>query len=238
LFAGSAAAENVSLELQWSRAIDRDDASAMWRLLPTVDATRGNEKGKTALMAAAKLGNTRLLEATLETGLALEDRSTTGGTALMYAALGNQQEMVRLILDRTKSATHYIDARSTNGWTAAMIASAKGFDSVLNTLVHGGADPWLADGYLWTPLMRAIDNRHNNVVQYLLALPDAQIDVVNENGSSALHIAALHNDLATAATLIELGANTTIRDKNGHKAFDIASRNGSENVARALQNAD
>lgn len=213
-------------EQSWRRAIDRDDAKVIWRMLPDTDVQATNDKGKTALMAAAKLGDKNLLEALLNRGLSLEDRSFTGGTVLMYAALGNQLDMLTYLQKRVPGQ-QYRDAQSTNGWTAVMIASAKGFTDAVQVLVDDGADPWLADAYQWTPLMRAIDNRHLGVVRYLLSLPKPTIDFKNENGSTALHISALRNDLESATLLLALGAKPEFIDNSGRTAADIAKANDS-----------
>lgn len=220
-------------EQSWRRAIDRDDAKVLWRMLPDTDVQATNEKGKTALMAAAKLGDVKLLEALLSRGLSLEDRSFTGGTVLMYAALGNQLEMLDYLQQRV-SGTQYRDAQSTNGWTAIMIAAAKGFDDAVKVLVDDGADPWLADAYQWSPLMRAIDNRHMGVVRYLLSLPDGMTNFKNENGSTALHISALRNDIESTSLLLALGAKPEIKDNSGRTPADIAKVNASADLLALL----
>lgn len=224
-------------EQRWKRAIDRDDAKVIWQMLSDADVTLTNDKGKTALMAAAKLGDQELLQALLSRGLSLEDRSFTGGTALMYAALGNQLDMLQF-LQQQVSGIEYRDARSTNGWTAIMIAAAKGFDDAVKILVEDGGDPWLADAYQWSPLMRAIDNRHTGVVDYLLSLPNAPLNQQNENGSTALHIAALKGDTGAAQQLLASGAEAGIRDKNSMAAVDIAMANGSATLLELLKTRD
>ena len=125
----SATEQPVSDEVRWKRAIDRDDVQVLRQLLSQVDVKLSNDKGKTALMAAAKTGDLDLLESLLQKGLTLDDRSFTGGTSLMYAALGKETGMISYLLDATRGAANfqsYVDAESTNGWTAVMIAAAKG----------------------------------------------------------------------------------------------------------------
>ena len=56
----------VKLKLDWKRAIDQDNSDDLWRLMPHVNVNGVNDKGKTAIMAAAKLGDHCLLEALLE----------------------------------------------------------------------------------------------------------------------------------------------------------------------------
>ncbi len=211
--------------VQWKRAIDRDDAEVLWEMLSDIDVAITNDKGKSALMAAVKLGDKKLVDELILKGLSLSDRSLTGGTVLMYATLGNQHSMIHYLL-QDNATKNKLDAQSTNGWTAVMIAAAKGFDRAVQTLTEHGADAWRADAYRWSPLMRAIDNRHSRVVRYLLTLPDAPVNFQNENGSTALHIAVLRKDLESTQLLVAYNARLDVKDDNGMTAADIALENG------------
>jgi len=82
--------------------------------------------------------------------------------------------------------------------------------------------------------MRAIENRHGSVVSYLLSLPEIKINQQNENGSTALHVAAQVGDVVTVGRLLELGAAVAPKDKNGISAHDIATANGHSNVAELI----
>ncbi len=221
----------------WQRAIDRDDIQALWRLLPESDVLETNEKGKTALMSAVRLGDVKLYSVLKEKGLTVDDRSSTGGTVLMYAALGNQLDMIRSVVEERNDQS-YLNAQSTNGWTALMIASAKGFQSSVKLLVELGADPALADAYQWSPLMRAIDNRHGQVVRYLLSLPDFDLNAVNENGATALHVAVLKEDAVSVALLLKAGITRSIKDSGGATARDIAVKNGYQEILKLLESTE
>jgi len=217
-------------QTDWKRAIDLDKAADLWRLINSVDVTATNDKGKTALMAALKIGDQCLVEELMQRGLGIADKGYTGGTTLMYAVLGNQTKMIDFVLSRKPE----LDAQSTNGWTAVMIAAAKGFKEPMQQLVTAGADVNLADVYRWTPLMRAIDNRHGFVVNYLLSLPETEVLQINENGSTALHIAAQTGDQAIVRRLLALGANVDVVDKNGFTAGQIALEKNNAEVVQLL----
>ncbi len=228
-------AETLKLRTEWKRAIDQDKATDLWRLLSEVDANRidvnsTNDKGKTALMASVKVGDQCLLEELLRRGLRITDKGYTGGTVLMYAVLGNQKKMIDLILLREQE----LNSQSTNGWTAVMIAAAKGFKVSMQQLHTAGADINLPDVYLWTPLMRAIDNRHSSVVEFLLSQPEIDVGQINENGSTALHIAAQTGDEAIVTKLLELGAGVTATDKNGFTASDVAIEYGHARISEVI----
>ncbi len=223
-------AQRVVAESEWRRAIDQDKVEDIKRLLSKVDVNITNDKGKTALMAAVKVGDHCLFQELLQRGLKITDRGYTGGTALMYAVLGNQSAMIDLILSNKTD----VNAQSTNGWTAVMIAAAKGFDSAISALHEAGADLDLADVYGWTPLMRAIDNRHSGVVEYLLSQPDIDLHRTNENGSIALHIAVQTGNGSAVSRLLQLGSPTDVRDKNGYTAAGIAKKNNQVDIAREI----
>lgn len=220
-------------ELEWKRAIDQDKAKELKRLLSVVDVKITNDKGKTALMAAVKIGDQCLLQELLQRGLSMADVGYTGGTALMYAVLGNHAAMIDQVLIRNPD----LNAQSTNGWTAVMIAAAKGFDGAISVLHEAGADVNLADVYEWTPLMRALDNRHGSVVDYLLSVPDTELNHVNENGSAALHIAAQVGDKAAIQRLLQRGVARDLKDKNGRTPVDVAILNNHFSIAELIRSS-
>lgn len=221
----------LKYEVEWKRAIDQDKPQDLQRLLPVVDAKVTNDKGKTALMAAVKIGDHCLMTQLLERGLKMSDRGYTGGTTLMYAVLGNQSKMIDLLLVQLSD----LNAQSTNGWTAVMIAAAKGFAGAMAQLHAAGADVNLADVYQWTPLMRSVDNRHTDVAKYLLSTPGIDVDHVNENGSTVLHIAAQVGDAETVTRLLQLNAKVSIKDVNGFTPLDVAVANSHPEVADLIR---
>lgn len=222
------AAQQPSVE--WRRAIDRDDAATLHRLFEQVPVEISNEKGKNALMSAAKLGDFDLFDKLIAADISVTDRSRTGGTVLMYAVLGNQREMVRYLLTQPGD----IDAQSTNGWTAFMIAAAKGFTDMAEVLADAGADINLADAYRWSPLMRSIDNRHTRVAEYIARLTGIRLNHQNENNATALHIAAATGNLQLVDLLLEKQIDTELVNHAGHAAIDVARQAGHRDVVRLL----
>lgn len=231
-FGGVAQASEESRQLQWRRAIDSDDTKTLDRLFDPSLLSVTNEKGKTALMTAAKLGDFELYRRLLDGGLDPRQRSRTGGTVLMYAVLGKRLDFVDHILLAQRPQ---INLQSSNGWTAAMIAAAKGYQGVLQRLMAAGADINIADAYRWSPLMRAIDNRHPQTATLLARAPGVRLDWQNENRATALHVAASIGDLASVRLLLSLGASASVRDSNGRLAIDIARAAGHAPIVELLQ---
>ena len=63
-------------------------------------------------------------------------------------------------------------------------------------------------------------------------------DHPNENGRTALHVAASLGDFRAVELLLELGASFTLRDCGGNLAIDLARVNGRWDVCSALEQAD
>ena len=79
-------------------------------------------------------------------------------------------------------------------------------------------------------------NNHVNAIKLLLSLK-ASIDLPNVSGFTPLHHAAESGSLEAANALIAAGANTTLTNRGGFKAADIARAKGFENVALIIEAA-
>ena len=187
--------------------------------------------GASALMRAARSGDTEAVHALLAGGAKVDRRNGNGGTALMYAAVGGHTEIVDLLIRHGAD----VDARGTNGWGALMVACAKGYVPIVERLLAAGADADSSDVYGWTPLMRAIYEQRNAVVRELLTESDVDLDAVNDHGSSALHLAAIVGDRDIARALVNRGADMDLADTDGRTAADIAEARGDAGLARLLR---
>lgn len=154
----------------------------------------------------------------LEAGADANRPNDKGGTPLMYAVLGGDPQIVRLLLDHDVN----LNAKAENGWSAVMIAAAKGYVEVLEMLLEEGADPTLADVYSWTPLMRAGFEKRAAVVRLLLEDDRVDINRRGENGITALHLAASQGHVEIARLLVAHGADPQIKDRFDRTAHLIA----------------
>lgn len=215
----------------WADAQGRAAADGQDRPHTSSAPQHSEPNGASALMRAARRGDTEAVRALLAGGAEINRRNGNGGTALMYAAVGGHTEIVDLLIRHGAD----VDARGTNGWGALMVACAKGYVPIVERLLAAGADADLPDVYGWTPLMRAIYEQRQAVARELLSESDVELDAVNDHGSSALHLAAIVGDRDTARALVNRGADTDLADTDGRTAADIAEARGDAGLARLLR---
>jgi ankyrin repeat protein len=83
--------------------------------------------------------------------------------------------------------------------------------------------------------MRAVDRRRGDFVRLLLERPGADLGVRQEDGATALHIAAASGDVEIVRLLVEHGADPAAEDRNGSTAADIANSAGFAEIAQYLR---
>lgn len=152
--------------------------------------------GMTALMEAINQGETDIALYLMAQGAALEAASNLGRTALMFAADTSHEDSGYTLLAALLAHGVNIDAMDDDGNTALSNASWRGHARAVRLLLESGADvnAQSTDGG-WTALMGAAENTYGDVVELLLA-HKARLDLVNEDGDTALDLALAQLDVA------------------------------------------
>jgi ankyrin repeat protein len=174
--------------------------------------------GKTPLMSAARQGDVAAVARMISAGADVNASNAGGATALMFASLNGDPKVTSLLV-RAGADT---DSKAKLGWTALALAAVKGHTEVAEVLLDAGANQGVRDAYGWTPLMRAVDRRRADVVRLLLASPGADLALRQEDGATALHIAAAGGDLEIVRLLVSRGADGSLEDRNGNAAAAVA----------------
>jgi len=157
-----------------------------------------------------------------------------------------------------------VNAIDKNGKTALHLAAPIGRYSMVKFLVDAGANIYLKDNAHKTALVYAIEKNHIKVIIYLsqkanekpLIVEDKEdlftaakagdmdyvayylsrhdINDVNEDGKTALHIASEAGKLEIAAFLLNLGANVKLLDHDGRTALNYAKLSGNKELVKLL----
>ncbi|KAJ3508272.1 hypothetical protein NLJ89_g5849 [Agrocybe chaxingu] len=99
---------------------------------------------------------------------------------------------------------------------------------LLEVFEQGGFDINCQDGLGNTPLHNAVLNGSTDVLEHILSHEECDVDPVNRlQKATPLHLAVQiqHVELRrhTVQSLLEAGADITIKDKNGETALDLLS---------------
>ena len=217
---------------EFVHALERGDLDGAARLIAwgvNVNAQRSD--GKTLLILAAKVSDVILVRDLIAAGADVNANTSNGGTALMFAAIRGDTQTQKALID----AGADVNAIGGFDWTALLVASVKGHVPAVRQLLVSGADPNLRDIYGWTPLMRAVYEERKMVVQVLLEQPDVALNVSNDQGATALHLAAVKGNEALIRSLLLAGADPSMGDGKGRTAENLAVAAGHENVAKLLR---
>ena len=213
-------------------AIERGDiADAVGLLHAGADANARLSYGKTALMAAAKASAFDLVHELIERGADVNARNDNGGTALMFAAIPGHVETMTLLIDHGAD----VNAFGHFNWTALMVAASKGHENSVRLLLRNGADPNVQDTYGWTPLMRAVYGNKRGAVTALLEHENLNLEVRDERGATALHVAVERGRSALVARLLASGADPGSIDDAGRNLLHKASVQGYDDIASMLE---
>ena len=187
--------------------------------------------GKTALMAAAKASGFDLVQRLLERGADVNARNDNGGTALMFAAIPGHLDTMKLLVDNGAD----VNAFGHFHWTALMVAASKGHGDGVRLLLRNGADPNVQDTYGWTPLMRAVHGNKRDAVAALLEDDRLDLEVRDERGATALHVAVERGSSSLVARLLARGADPRSIDDAGRGLRHKASVQGYHEIAAMLE---
>jgi uncharacterized protein len=185
---------------------------------------------ESALVEAARTGDSAAVTALIAGGADVAESSADGATALHYAVDRGDVELVEALL----GAGAGVDVRTRNGITPLALAALNGDASVIAQLLDHGADPNSVSSEGESALMLAAVNGAPEAVGLLLDR-GANPNVIEPfRGQTALMWAAGDGNAAAASLLIEHGAEVDAQSAGGFTALLFAVRNAELEVLDVL----
>ena len=201
-----------------------NDAFALLLISKGADIKHTDEKKVTTLLQASHRGLTDVVKALLEkdsSAAYINAASEDAITPLIAAASEGNTDCVKLLVD----AKVDVNAKDKDGTNALMAASARGNVDVVKLLLGAGAsvNEQNTDGH--TALMFAYNGKNQVETlweRYNQYVADAQEtgEEAEDKGTGPIIKDALENHTALVDLLLGSGADTTIKDKEGHVAKD------------------
>jgi RNA polymerase sigma factor (sigma-70 family) len=138
-----------------------------------------------------------------------------GGTSLTWAAWLNNEEAVKILLDRKVK----VNAGDNEGRTALHEAARWG-PNITKMLLDKGANVIARTKAGVTPVMLAAAAQEPDSLRLMLG-KDAEVNARDDEGKTPLMYAAENGRLANAKALLAEGADVRLKDKRGKTALDL-----------------
>lgn len=186
-----------------------------------------------------------IVEKLLELGFPVREQTTENSYVTIQAVQSDDPKVIRLL---SKYGLH-LD-RSTVGGAPVLplciAASAQNYANVI-ALLKAGSNPLNFDDEGDTFLHKLLKNRSDRpdpflddhadefrkVVKYCVQ-KGISLDVVNNDGQTAMHVAAKYGYVNSLVALLEYGATADLKDLKKRTALAIAKKKGHLEVAQAL----
>ena len=143
-----------------------------------------------------------------------------GQTLLMAAAEEGREDVTQFLL--SLPATN-LEARGEGGWTALLVASSNGHLNIVKLLLDHGADPKAVTNEGITPLIAAATEGWEDVSQFLLGLPDINLEARSRGGWTAMVHAAVNGYRNLVRLLLDHGAEPAVLVNSGRTVLDLVA---------------
>lgn len=203
------------------------------------DVTAGSGPLHRAIKNQSKKSRNAIVNLLIDHGCDINLRDADKATPLMVACLRGQDDVIKTLLDRGadpdlvddhgRTVLHKMAAEATPNYQWSSDTLTLVFSSVrdLNQLDKGGR----------SPLLSAAANGQRALTGALLRCKgESGVDVnqTNEQGHSALHLAAKKNEPEIVKLLLFCGANIEARGDGGWTPLLVAAKEGNEAAVDAL----
>ena len=207
-----------------------------------INLVNSQERNRTALMTATRLGHFEMVEVLLNhQGINVDLQDENGMTALYLAAREDHYQIAQLLLD-AEASMDVIDYHA--GRSPLRCAAERNYKETVGLLLEYGADPALKDREGGTPMLRAVNRGAEIALMEMMKHP-IDMECVDDEGQSLLHGAARNGYHEIARLLMEdhlpdgrspkvkpLGPN--LRDKYDLTPLHDASQRGDLAVTAVL----
>lgn len=200
-----------------------------------------NTKMQTALMNAAVVADAPdVARFLLAKGAVVNAVDNEGESALFWIFVGDSTEDIDVMVMAEVLLEHgaTVDLKNENGTTPLMKAASANLVDTMRALVVYGADPNTTDAANETSLFYAVSENSVDACQYLLSLPNVDVDFGNGVDQTCLMLASSRDYTDTMRVLLENGASVFNQDHDGWTPLIFAANAGLVDACKLLLDTD
>ncbi|NWI95728.1 ASB3 protein, partial [Pitta sordida] len=198
-----------------------------------MDFTEAYSDRCSAVGLAAREGNVEILRKLINQEYSIDVPDNRGWVPIHEAAAHNSSECLRLLI-RAAPSDGYIHSRTFEGLCAVHLSASHGSLECLRVLLEAGADFNEVTTDDTTPLFLAVENKHPEVVKFLIQ-HGANVEGPHcWSGWNSLHQASFQGSTEIMKILLEKGANKNGRDDFGITPLFVAAQYGQLESLRLL----
>jgi ankyrin repeat protein len=236
----------ADLNQELSNAIVANDLARVKFLVGKgADVNKINDQGATPLTSAARQRHPEMVELLIGLGADVNQPNKDGMTPLIAAVMRDHVPTIKVLLEKHAD----IEKPGPEGYRPLALAISEDKYEVAKTLMEAGADVKTPAGpENLTPLMVVAaqtspaegsvflpsSTRPLDIAKGLLER-GADVNAQSSTGTTALMIAATHNNPPMIGLLIESGADIDTKNSQGKTAQDVAELNGNMESAQAIR---
>ncbi|CDK30612.1 ankyrin repeat domain-containing protein [Candidatus Babela massiliensis] len=161
--------------------------------------------------------------------LNINQKNVNGDTALIKAILQENEELVRMLINRGAD----INIQNNTGNSPLIIAVDNGYISISQMLLQHGADINMQNRDGDTALIKAVTHGYKELVDILIA-NKSNVNMQNNTGNSPLIIAVDNGYTSISQMLLQHGAAVNMQNRDGDTALIKAITHGYKELVDIL----
>jgi len=192
------------------------------------------ESGHTPLILAARFGHLKIIQLLLKHGADIGKKGFGGLTMLHAACRGDHREAVEWLCGPECTPRAPLDLEDDSGNTPVNEAARMGNLKCMEAVIDAGGKLDTANKAGVTPFLAAVLNCRGAIVD-ILAKKSIDLNKADNNGNTALHIAASCGYPKIVKQLLTFNLNAAAVNNNGLKAEDVAVNDAIKTMISAYQ---